>query len=177
MTILSSWKDKALFTPGPLTTSATIKQAMLRDLGSRDREFINTVKDVRNRLVALGSGSDEYTAVLMQGSGTFGIESVLSSVIPPDGKLLILVPGPNFPTAFQIRSPRRKVPETPATKCKFRRKLSAMSIETVWACNCSFSTRAWCSLKEFCLTTNHARKPHKIKLKASPKTMYRSLMF
>ena len=93
MTILSSWKDKALFTPGPLTTSATIKQAMLRDLGSRDREFINTVKDVRNRLVALGSGSDEYTAVLMQGSGTFGIESVLSSVIPPDGKLLILVNG------------------------------------------------------------------------------------
>src|SRR5215510_6481176 len=93
MNTLSSWKDKALFTPGPLTTSPTTKQAMLRDLGSRDAEFINTVKDVRERLVALGNGSDKYTAVLMQGSGTFGIEATLSSVIPPNGKLLILING------------------------------------------------------------------------------------
>ena len=40
MNFLTHWKDKALFTPGPLTTSATVKQAMLRDLGSRDTEFI-----------------------------------------------------------------------------------------------------------------------------------------
>ncbi|MBK9782317.1 MAG: 2-aminoethylphosphonate--pyruvate transaminase [Anaerolineales bacterium] len=90
---LSSWRDKALFTPGPLTTSRTVKQAMLRDLGSRDIEFITIVKDIRNRLVALGDGVEEYTSVLMQGSGTFGIESVVSSVIPPDGKLLVLVNG------------------------------------------------------------------------------------
>src|SRR5215510_8379256 len=93
MNTLSSWKDKTLFTPGPLTTSPTTKQAMLRDLGSRDAEFINTVKDVRERLVALGNGAEEYTAVLMQGSGTFGIEATLSSVIPPNGKLLILING------------------------------------------------------------------------------------
>ncbi len=93
MSTLSPWKDKALFTPGPLTTSLTTKQAMLRDLGSRDTEFINTVKDIRQRLVALGGGSDEYTAVLVQGSGTFGIEATLSSVIPPEGKLLVLVNG------------------------------------------------------------------------------------
>lgn len=28
MNTLSSWKDKALFTPGPLTTSTTTKQAI-----------------------------------------------------------------------------------------------------------------------------------------------------
>lgn len=93
MNTLSSWKDKALFTPGPLTTSATTKQAMLRDLGSRDVEFINTVKAIRQKLVELGNGGDEYTTILMQGSGTFGIEATLSSVIPPDGKLLILING------------------------------------------------------------------------------------
>jgi 2-aminoethylphosphonate-pyruvate transaminase len=93
MSTLPPWKDKALFTPGPLSTSLTTKQAMLRDLGSRDTAFIDTVKDIRQRLVALGGGSDEYTAVLVQGSGTFGIESVLSSVIPSDGKLLVLVNG------------------------------------------------------------------------------------
>lgn len=89
---LSSWKDKALFTPGPLTTSRTVKQAMLRDLGSRDTEFIAIVRSIREELVKLGGGGD-YTAVLMQGSGTFGIEAVLSSVVPPEGKLLLLVNG------------------------------------------------------------------------------------
>ena len=93
MKIIPSWKDKTLFTPGPLTTSASVKQAMLHDLGSRDQEFISLVKDVRQKLVDLGGGGEEYTAVLMQGSGTFGIEAVLSSVIPPDGKLLILING------------------------------------------------------------------------------------
>src|SRR5215510_14267926 len=93
MSTLSSWKDKALFTPGPLTTSATTKQAMLRDLGSRDVEFISTVKTVREKLVEMGNGADQYTAILMQGSGTFGIEATLSSVIPPQGKLLILING------------------------------------------------------------------------------------
>lgn len=94
MNPISSWKDKALFTPGPLTTSRTVKQAMLRDLGSRDFEFIETVKDIRRRLVALSEGDDmDYTAVLVQGSGTFGIEAVLGSVIPANGKLLVIVNG------------------------------------------------------------------------------------
>jgi 2-aminoethylphosphonate-pyruvate transaminase len=94
MTPLSPWKDKALFTPGPLTTSMTVKQAMLRDLGSRDSEFLGIVEEIRELLVELGGASvNDYTAVLMQGSGTFGIESVISSVIPPDGKLLALVNG------------------------------------------------------------------------------------
>ena len=34
-----------------------------------------------------------YEAVLMQGSGTFSVESVISSSIPPDGKLLVVVNG------------------------------------------------------------------------------------
>jgi 2-aminoethylphosphonate-pyruvate transaminase len=88
------WKDKILFTPGPLTTSQTVKQAMLRDLGSRDIEFIGLVKDIRQKLVEIGQvGPDQYTAVLMQGSGTFGLEAVVSSTVPPDGKLLVIING------------------------------------------------------------------------------------
>jgi len=87
-------KDKLLFTPGPLTTSETVKQAMLRDVGSRDTEFIAAVRDIRRRLVAIGEASeDEYTAILMQGSGTCGLESVVASTIPPGGKLLVAVNG------------------------------------------------------------------------------------
>lgn len=87
------WKDKALFTPGPLTTSRQVKQAMLRDLGSRDTEFIALVRDIRRRLAGLSGDPERYTAVLMQGSGTFGIEALVSSVIPANGKLLVLVNG------------------------------------------------------------------------------------
>lgn len=91
---IPGWKDKALFTPGPLTTSRTVKQAMLRDLGSRDFEFIETVRDIRRRLLELGGvAGGEYEAILMQGSGTFCLEAVVSSVIPPGGKLLVVVNG------------------------------------------------------------------------------------
>jgi 2-aminoethylphosphonate-pyruvate transaminase len=86
--------DKLLFTPGPLTTSAQVKQAMLRDLGSRDVEFMKVVREVRARLVAVAEARpDEYTAVIVQGSGTFGVESVLTTAVPPDGKLLVLANG------------------------------------------------------------------------------------
>jgi 2-aminoethylphosphonate-pyruvate transaminase len=90
--------NKLLFTPGPLTTSATVKSAMLRDAGSRNREFLETVREIRERLLAIGGAASPkaggaYECVLMQGSGTFAIESVISSAIPRDGKLLVLVNG------------------------------------------------------------------------------------
>ena len=44
-------RDPWLLTPGPLTTSATVKQAMLRDWGSRDQAFIQMNAEVRARLV------------------------------------------------------------------------------------------------------------------------------
>ena len=87
-------KPKLLFTPGPLTTSETVKQAMLRDLGSRDVEFLEIVSRIRRRLLDLGNAADgSYEAVLMQGSGTFAVESVISSVVPAEGKLLIAING------------------------------------------------------------------------------------
>jgi 2-aminoethylphosphonate-pyruvate transaminase len=87
--------DKLLFTPGPLTTSATVKAAMLCDAGSRDTEFIAAVCDIRKRLLRIGGAppGGDYECVPMQGSGTFAIESVISSAIPRDGRLLVLVNG------------------------------------------------------------------------------------
>lgn len=87
--------DKLLFTPGPLTTSQTVKGAMLRDLGSRDTEFIDEVKFIREGLLAVAgvSAAEGYQTVIIQGSGTFGIESVISSAIPADGHLLVVING------------------------------------------------------------------------------------
>ena len=68
---------------------------MQRDLGSRDEEFMGIVSDIRNELLTLAGTSKEegYEAVLMQGSGTFGIESVIASAIPDGGELLVLING------------------------------------------------------------------------------------
>ncbi len=79
-----------LLTPGPLTTTGTVKEAMLRDLSTWDRDYNDIVQEVRSRLVELASVSREtYTAVLMQGSGTFSVESLIGSAVPRDGKLLV----------------------------------------------------------------------------------------
>jgi 2-aminoethylphosphonate-pyruvate transaminase len=90
--------SKLLFTPGPLNTSPTVKAAMMRDEGSRDLDFLKIVREIRQRLLAISGATsskigDEYECVLMQGSGTFAIESVISSAVPRDGKLLVLVNG------------------------------------------------------------------------------------
>lgn len=86
--------DKLLFTPGPLTTSSAVKQAMLHDVGSRDQYFIDIVQSIRDRLVAIaGDDGQQYTTVILQGSGTFSLEAVLSSTVPRDGGILVLVNG------------------------------------------------------------------------------------
>ena len=103
--LLAPSKDKTLFTPGPLTTSHTTKLAMLRDLGSRDAEFIGMVRAIRRRLLALGGVEDRgYEAIPMQGSGTFGLESVISSTVPPQGKMLVVVNGAYGRRIAQIAS-------------------------------------------------------------------------
>jgi 2-aminoethylphosphonate-pyruvate transaminase len=91
-------REPLLFTPGPLTTSDSTKQAMLVDLGSRDGGMVHAVRDIREKLLAMAHVSQAagYECVLMQGSGTFTVEAVLGSVIPPPsagGRLLVLSNG------------------------------------------------------------------------------------
>lgn len=85
--------EPLLLTPGPLTTSAETKRAMLRDWGSRDAEFIKLNRDVRDRLVEIIHGEGAFTCVPVQGSGTFAVEAMLGTFVPRDGKILILVNG------------------------------------------------------------------------------------
>ena len=86
---------KLLFTPGPLTTSKTVKEAMLEDMGSRDHAFVNAVKEIRSELLRLAhvTAAEGYESVIVQGSGTFGVESVISSIVGKKDSLLILVNG------------------------------------------------------------------------------------
>nr|CAD7446299.1 unnamed protein product [Timema bartmani] len=166
---------KKLFTPGPLGCSRTVKEAMLTDVGSRDTDFIKTIRAIRSKLIdiaattpglrsskyvrvqqfayhkagtsqrlfktpsqtwshqfpwgspfdhvargwhfippnsmqlvvqsyfrtesntvclSLGISHEEYTSVLLQGSGTFSVEAVLQLSSPRNGaRVLLLVNG------------------------------------------------------------------------------------
>tara|TARA_Y100000590_G_scaffold226300_1_gene255664 strand:+ start:4778 stop:5872 length:1095 start_codon:yes stop_codon:yes gene_type:complete len=85
--------DKKLLTPGPLTTSYSTKEAMLHDWGSRDKIFIDLNDSIRKSLVMLIDGENNYQCVPMQGSGTFAVESMISSLTPKNAKILILING------------------------------------------------------------------------------------
>lgn len=83
-----------LLTPGPLTTTDTIKREMMTDHCTWDNEYKEITQKIRKTLLELAHVSEEqYTAVLMQGSGTFGVESVLTSAVGKKGKLLIAANG------------------------------------------------------------------------------------
>ena len=85
--------DPYLLTPGPLTTSLTVKQAMLHDFGSRDASFIDLNSRILERLVDIVDGRGSHVAVPLQGSGTFAVEAMIGNFVPADGRLLILVNG------------------------------------------------------------------------------------
>ena len=83
-----------LLTPGPLTTAIEVKRAMLRDWGSWDNDFRDLTARLRGDLLELmGPGGEEFDCVPVQGSGTFGVEAMLGSFVPPDSRTLVLANG------------------------------------------------------------------------------------
>ncbi|MGA2615060.1 MAG: 2-aminoethylphosphonate--pyruvate transaminase [Spirochaetia bacterium] len=111
-----------LLTPGPLSTTATVKEVMLRDWCTWDAEYNEIVQDIRRRLVEIATVGfpESYTGVLMQGSGTFCVEAVLGTAVPADGKVLILANGAYGERMAQIAQ-RLRIAHT-----------VARSVETAW---------------------------------------------
>ncbi len=83
-----------LLTPGPLSTSKGVRAVMIRDWCTWDEDYNSIVQEVRKKLVQLATKKEGYTSVLMQGSGTFSVESVVGTMMPKGkGKLLVLTNG------------------------------------------------------------------------------------
>eukprot|EP01083_Nonionella_stella_P046316 124004_1 len=97
-------EDKLLFTPGPLTTSLGVKEAMLHDFGSRDQNFMDVISEIKSGILKIaGVSESEYACVLLQGSGTYAVEAMLTSTIPQDkGRVLVLANGAYGTRASQI---------------------------------------------------------------------------
>ncbi|MDW4561342.1 MULTISPECIES: 2-aminoethylphosphonate--pyruvate transaminase [Aeromonas] len=86
--------DYLLLTPGPLSTTATVRAAMLQDSCTWDADYNQgVVEPIRRELVRLATGPEyesDYSAVLLQGSGSYVVESVLGSAIGANECLLII---------------------------------------------------------------------------------------
>nr|WP_278287049.1 2-aminoethylphosphonate--pyruvate transaminase [Clostridium sp. AM58-1XD] len=86
--------DYLLLTPGPLSTSRRVRNGLLKDMCTWDRDYNDIVQDIRRKLLkAAGCSEETYTAVLMQGSGSFGVESVIGTAAGTEARLLVLVNG------------------------------------------------------------------------------------
>jgi len=81
--------EAILLTPGPLTTSAATRQAMLRDWGSWDTSFNRMTQTVCADLLHIVHGTDDYVCVPLQGSGTFSVEAAIGTLLPRDSCVLV----------------------------------------------------------------------------------------
>ncbi len=88
-------RNYLLLTPGPLSTSETVREAMLQDWCTWDKDYNEgIVTPIRKGLLAIaGVDENEYTDVLLQGSGTYCVEATIGAAVGPNDKLLILANG------------------------------------------------------------------------------------
>ncbi|WP_417597549.1 2-aminoethylphosphonate--pyruvate transaminase [Oceanospirillum sp.] len=86
-------KPPYLLTPGPITTTDTVKAAMLRDWGSWDGDFRQMTRQLCDQLLDVANAKDSHVCVPMQGSGTFAVEATLGTLVPKTGKVLVLMNG------------------------------------------------------------------------------------
>ncbi|MDQ3203792.1 MAG: 2-aminoethylphosphonate--pyruvate transaminase [Pseudomonadota bacterium] len=88
-----STAEPILLTPGPLTTSARTRQAMMVDWGSWDDRFNQLTASLCEQLLAIINGGESHHCVPLQGSGTFAVEAAIGTLVPRDGKVLVLING------------------------------------------------------------------------------------
>ncbi|WP_288106451.1 2-aminoethylphosphonate--pyruvate transaminase [Limnobacter sp.] len=82
-----------LLTPGPLTTSARTKAAMLDDWGSWDKAFNQLTASICHDLLKISNASSRHVCVPLQGSGTFAVEAALGTLTFPESVVLVPVNG------------------------------------------------------------------------------------
>lgn len=84
-------KRNVLLNPGPATTTDTVKFAQaVTDICPREQEFGDLMEYCATEITKFVGNTDNYATVLFGGSGTATVEAILNSVIPNDGKVLII---------------------------------------------------------------------------------------
>jgi len=93
--MIKNIKRKILMNPGPVTTTDTVKMAQLiPDICPREKEFCSVMIDVKIKLLKIiNADKHKYETVMFGGSGTAVMEATISSVLPDEESILILING------------------------------------------------------------------------------------
>ena len=84
-------KREVLLNPGPSTTTDSVKYAQVcADICPRELEFGDLMEEITKDLTTFGADYDEYTTITFASSGTGADEAMISSCVPPKGKLLVI---------------------------------------------------------------------------------------
>lgn len=85
---------KILLTPGPATTTDTVKYAqVVPDICPREKSFTDLMRSISRDLVQVVNGGEDYTAVIFSGSGTAIMDAVINSAVPPTRSLAVIING------------------------------------------------------------------------------------
>jgi 2-aminoethylphosphonate-pyruvate transaminase len=159
--------DPLLLTPGPLTTSTSVKQAMVHDWGSRDAGFLRINKMVLDSIATLAGAEGTHVTVPVQGSGTFAVEAMITSFVPKMGKLLVVINGAYGQRAKKIAEIAGRAvvayetPEdTPPDLAKLERLLADdIAITHVFAVHCETTSGILNPITEIAvLVARHGRR-------------------
>ena len=84
-----------LLNPGPVTLSPRVRRSLQQpDLCHRESEFYDLQDEARRRLLAVYALDPAvWSAVLLTGSGTAAVESMIASLLPAQGRLLVVENG------------------------------------------------------------------------------------
>lgn len=100
---MNTLQRKILLNPGPATTTDTVKYAqVVPDICPREKEFVKLMAEIREELVRIVHGNEEYTSVLFCGSGTIAMDVCLNSLLPADKKVLVINNGAYSARAVEI---------------------------------------------------------------------------
>ncbi len=83
-------EQRIILTPGPVVTSTTTKQALLRDWSINEPELLARSSEIADYVLDLAGAGDAYACILLQGSGNFANEATLGTLVERDRRLLIV---------------------------------------------------------------------------------------
>lgn len=90
-TVMSTADRLVLLNPGPVNVRDDVRAAMASsDRCHREPEAAALMTRVREKATRISGGGDRHTSVLLAGSGTAALEATFSSIVPEDGRILIL---------------------------------------------------------------------------------------
>ena len=84
-------RREVLLNPGPATTTDSVKYAQVQsDICPREYEFGDLMEWCATELTKIVADPEEYTTVMFGCSGTGADEAMVCSVVPENGKLLVI---------------------------------------------------------------------------------------